>query len=136
MLPEETYTIEQFIKSDVDNNISYEVLCFLNKISDDNDKIITYNVLNDYLSEIMDLTVTVEFSDTEYLKYRFKPKLLANNVYGDSELFYIILYLNNIYNVKDFDFRKVKLLKKDTLEFVLSSIYNTEQQYIDTYNDK
>jgi len=135
MKPEETYTIKQFITNDNDNNISYDSLCFLDYISA-TQKIISYNVLNDYIKEIDDLTVFIEFDDKEYIRYLYKPKLLAYDVYGDAELYFIILYINSIYTVKDFNFKKVRMLKKDTLEFILSSIYNAEKDNIDAYNSK
>ena len=47
-----------------------------------------------------------------------------------------VLYANRICNVKDFNFKKVKLLKKSTLEFILSSVYNAEKDNIDKYNTK
>lgn len=135
MKPAETYTIQQFINSNNGITLSYDSFCFLNRIND-NQKIISFNVLNDYVDEISQMAVLVELDDTEYIKYKYKPKLLSYDVYGDTELYFIILYLNNIYSVKDFDFKKIKLLKKETLEFILSSIYNAEKKYIEEYNDK
>lgn len=135
MKPAETYTVQQFINSNNGITLSYDSFCFLNRIND-NQKIISFNVLNDYVDEISQMAVVVELDDTEYIKYKYKPKLLSYDVYGDTELYFIILYLNNIYSVKDFDFKKIKLLKKETLEFILSSIYNVEKKYIEEYNDK
>ena len=51
------------------------------------------NVINDYMDELKQLAVNVQFDKNQYFKYRFKPKLLCHDVYGNPELYYIILLL-------------------------------------------
>lgn len=128
MKPEETYTVEQFISSAPTNQISYSKLCIYQKIN--TVYMATHNVLNDYRKEIRDATVTIKLSDEEYRKYRFRPKLLAYDIYGDTELYFMILFANNICNVKEFDSKKIKMIKYDTLQTILSSIYNSESNII------
>lgn len=124
MKSEDTYTVEQFIKANSNIVINYEKLSLIEKMN--NIETVTYNLLNDYIDELDSLTVNVVLTDLDYLKYAFKPKLLAYDVYGSVELYFIILFLNNICDVKDFRNRKIKMLKKDDLNAVLSAIYNAE----------
>lgn len=124
MKSEETYTIEQFIKANSNVTINYEKLSLIEKMN--NIETVTYNLLNDYVDELDSLSVNVVLSDLDYLKYAFKPKLLAYDIYGSVELYFIILFLNNICDVKDFRNKKIKMLKKDDLNTVLSVIYNAE----------
>ena len=71
-------------------------------------------------------------TDAEYHKYRFKPKLLAYDLYGSTELFFAILFINGMYSIKDFDRRNIKLIRKDHMSEILQAIYNAEQNYINT----
>lgn len=134
MLPEQTYTVQQFIDSGADTLISYDSLSLFE--NGDSGLIACYNVLNDYIDELKDASVILELSDSEYLKYLYKPKLLSYDIYNSSELYFIILYLNNLYNVKDFNLKKIKVLKKDILEYALSSIYNAELDNVKDYNNR
>lgn len=128
MNPEDTYTVEQFIRANSNVTINYEKLSLIEKINDT--QMVSYNLLNDYKKEIDSVAVTVTLSDSDYLKYALKPKLLAYDIYGSVELHFIILFLNNICNIKEFNFRKIKMLRKDDLNEILSTIYNAESATI------
>lgn len=134
MKSEYTYTIEQFIASNSNITISYEKLSLIEKIN--SVYMVTYNLLNDYKKELDDLAVTVSLSDTDYLRYAYKPKLLAYDIYGSTELYFIILFINNMCNVKEFTNKKIKMLKKDDLNKVLSAIYNSEAETIKRNRNK
>ncbi len=128
MVSEKTYTIEQFIQSNSNTVISYEKLSLIEKM--DNIYTITYNLLNDYKEELDDLAITINLTDEELIKYAYKPKLLAYDIYGSTELYFIILFINNICNVKEFNSKKIKMLSRDDLYNVLSAIYNAESDTI------
>ena len=80
------------------------------------------------------MSTKVTLSEQEYLRYRFRPKLLADFLYGNGELYYIILWLNDIWSVKDFNFREVRLISKSQMSQALSSINGSEKSFIDSYN--
>lgn len=132
-LPENTYTLEEFINAGRFVTISYDKLAYQDKLSNGT-HICVLNVINDYMSEIEQLAVTVQLTKEQYHKYRFKPKLLCHDVYGNSELYYIILLLNGIIDVKDFDFDIIKMIKVDAMNEVISYIYNAESKYMTDYN--
>lgn len=133
---EETYTVEDFIElgKNIDD-IQYYKFTILSKASSDAVNPIlyaTHNVLYDYEEEFKKLSQQVEMTDAEYHKYRFKPKLLAYDLYGSTELFFAILFINGMYSIKDFDRRNIKLIRKDHMSEILQAIYNAEQNYINT----
>lgn len=128
------YTVEQFIELSSNKVISYESLSLVEKI--DNITTITYNLLNDYKEEFEELTISINMTDSEFLRYQFKPKLLAYDIYGDPELYFIILFLNNICNIKEFNNKKIKMLKKDDLVKLISAIYNAETDSIQRNREK
>lgn len=88
------------------------------------------NVIYDYLKELKETSVTCEFTDSEYLKYRYNPKLLAYELYGSTELYFVILAINGMCSFKDFNKKKIKLLYKQDMTDFLTSIYNAESDYL------
>lgn len=134
MASETTSTIQEFISSAPSNSITYENTSFLEKFS--TLTLVSYNIFNDYLDEMLELSVSVTLSDEEYNRYVYRPKLLAYDVYGSTEVYFLILMLNNICNVKEFNFRKVKMLRVEDLEKVISSVYNSEKYRLDLNRSK
>lgn len=131
---EETYTVEDFIElgKEIDD-IQYSKFAILSKAATDVANPIiyaTHNIIYDYEEEFKKSTLTVEMTDTEYAKYRFKPKLLAYDLYGSTEIYFIILFINGMYNIKDFNRKTIKLIKKDTMIQLLEAVYNAEQNYL------
>ena len=133
---EETYTVEDFIElgKEIDD-IQYSKFSILAKaVSDVTNPILyaTHNLIYDYEEELKKVSLTIDMTDNEYNKYRLKPKLLSYDVYGSTEIYFVILFINGMYNLKDFDRKTIKLIKKDTMIQLLEAIYNAEQNYLMT----
>jgi hypothetical protein len=85
----------------------------------------------------MELVINdVSMSETEYLKYRYRPRLLANDIYKDPNLDFVILYINGICNMKEFDIpnKTLSLIKLEDLNAFLTSVFNSNKEDIDIYN--
>ena len=130
--PGKTATISEFISFKNDDSISYNNISFRDKY--DNIEYPVKNIIDDYIDELMELTLDVTLNDTEYLKYRYKPKLLANDIYENPELDFLILRINGVCNMKEFDSRNIKLIKDSDLDEFLTAIYNANKEDIDIYN--
>ena len=130
--PGKTSTIAEFISFKNSDDISYNNLSFRDKY----DSIIypIKNIIDDYIDELKELIVVVTMSKEEFLKYKYKPTILANDIYGNGELDFIIMRLNDICNAKEFDMQTVNLIKNDDLDDFLTAIYNANKEDIDTYN--
>lgn len=118
------YSISELIKYGNSNDlISFESLNIYDKGK------FNYNSIYDYIDILKKSSVNVKLTEEECLEYKFKPKLLSYKVYGDPEYFYIILIINNMTSVKDFtlDNTRIKLIKKDLLSEILSTISNIEK---------
>lgn len=89
-----------------------------------------------YADELKALAIDITLTNEEYYKYRFRPKLLAYDIYNYSELFYIINFINGIYNIKDFNFRTVKLIPKTDLFNMLSYVLQADASNISDFNNK
>lgn len=130
-----SFTLDQFADSKSSNSISYYSMNLLEKDPDNNIEYDVFNVVSDYMNELKDMAKEVTLSDNEYYTYRFKPKLLAHYLYGNGELYFIILWLNDMWSVKDFNLRKVKLIKNSELAEALSKINASEKSFIKAYNE-
>lgn len=133
---EHTYTIADFIElgksmQDIDYS-QYSI--FAEPIPSSNPNynifVILNNVLYDYEEELKKLSCTVELDLQSWHKYRYKPKLLSFDLYGATELYFILLFLNGTCDIKDFDKKVIKVLRKDTLTEFLEAVYNAERKYI------
>lgn len=130
-----TFTLDQFADSKSSNDISYYSMSLLEKDPQNNIEYDVFNVVSDYMNELKAMAKEVTLSETEYYTYRFKPKLLAHYLYGNTELYFIILWLNDMWSVKDFNLRTIKLIKNDELAQALSSINASEKSFIKAYNE-
>lgn len=95
-------------------------------------------VTDDYFPELKAKAVKVYLDDKEIQKYKYRPKLLAYDVYDNTELYYVILRINDLYNVKDFNLSKkyIYLLSKKDLKEFLANLYTFNNTNILAFNSK
>lgn len=126
--PDKTYTLDEFIDSGVDDLITYTNFSLLQSIS--GIQIPSENLIFDYMQEIKQASVTVILSESELQKYKYKPKLLAFDVYGTTECYFIIMALNNIIDVRDFTLKRLKMVEPSVLDQLMSYIYEANVNLI------
>mgnify|MGYP002410607185 CR=1 FL=1 len=124
---EKTSTIQELIEAGKSANMTYYNSSYIERIG--NIEYSIYNVLYDYMDELEPYLVTVTLSNDEYNRYCYRPKLLAYDIYGSTDLYFIIMIFNNICDVKDFNFRKVKLISPSNIS-VINNIFITEKDYL------
>ena len=128
-----SYTIKQFISFQSSDPVTYSTLSLWVKSISDENIIYSYdNILYDYLDELKMISYNIEMTNEEFRKYKYKPKLLAYDIYGATELYFIILAINGIkyIDVKAFDKRKLHLPKANDLANIVTAIYNAETTYL------
>lgn len=135
MLPQNTTTIEQFIQAGSGVTVTYPKLSFVDMMSNGT-WVSVLNVINDYVEELKTLCVNVKLTREQQFTYHYKPKLLCQRIYGNPELFYIILLLNDMADVKEFTKEIIKMPRKNDMSTLLTYIYNAERAAIDAYNTK
>lgn len=129
--PDKTSTVEEFINAGISDEMTYNNFSILFRSSQQDNIILSANnIIYDYMDEIKPYIVNVSLSEEEYIKYRYKPKLFAYDIYGSTELFFIVMAVNGIYDIKDFNRRNIKALYKKQLFELLNQIYNAESGYI------
>lgn len=133
MLPANTTTIEDFIRAGKSVSLTYKDFSFLETMSNGT-KVSVLDVIHDYIEEIRRACSTIQLTDEEYRKYCYKPKLLCEAIYGNPELYFIILLINDMADVKEFNKKTFKMLTRDNMSLLTSYIYNAEYRAINSYN--
>lgn len=136
--PELTKSVEEFIELGVADDITYENYSILAAITANkvNIRFPENNVIYDYIKELKSNTVVLELSDIEYIRYRYNPKRLAYDIYGSTEVYFILLAVNGMCSFKDFNKKKIKVLYKNDMNTLLTAIYNAESDYISRNREK
>lgn len=92
------------------------------------------NLVIKYMPELKELKVKIELSNQEYAKYKYNPKVLSHDIYGTTELWFLILEANEMHSVVEFDSRTIYLFRTDIVE-KLTRILNLETESKD-YNEE
>lgn len=135
MLPQKTTTIEEFIESGKGITITYFNLSFLDMLSNGT-WISIRNAVSDYMEELKNAAVNVSLTREQQQAYFYKPKLLCYDVYGNPELYFVILLMNDMADVKEFTKPIIKMLKKEHMSELMGYIYNAESAAMKAYNNK
>ena len=126
--------LDDFIAYGKTLTISYQNLSLTEIFNDI--KFPMFNIIQDYIEELKDEAITITFTDKEYYKYKYKPRLLSAYLYGSTEFFPIILQLNDIASEKEFTKKSIKLIPADTMKSLLEKIYIAEQNCLTSYNSR
>lgn len=134
-LPQDTTTIEALVQAGKTVIAKYQNFSYLEQASNGTIVVIK-NVIWDYIDELKNASVMVRLSDSEFYKYKYRPKLLCFDVYGNTELDFVIMALNNIADVTEFNSQSFRMLKVQDMNELMTLIYNAEQKAISNYNSK
>ena len=124
-----THTLEEFISRRFEDQITFRNISILEVV--DGNEWLDRNLITDYLPELKNISIDVQLSADQYRKYRYNPDLLAYDIYGSTQLDFIILLLNDMIDPKDFDSYKIKLPYVDQIQTFLSLVYNTNAGYLE-----
>lgn len=130
--PAKTYTLQGFIDMKDNDSFTYANLALhMQSIVDKTVIFSSDNVIYSYLDDLKNVSIKYTFTEEEFMKYKYKPKLLAYDIYGATELYFIILAINDMCNIKDFKKRTINLIYKKDLDILLNQIYSAEQNRIE-----
>ncbi len=98
--------------------------------SDGNRRIYNWDSLVDkYLDVIKNSMIPVVLTEKELNQYRYRPRQYCHEVYGDVELWFILLRVNNMLTSSDFNRLEFYTFTTDTIE-VLKEILLIEDKYL------
>ena len=127
-------TIQSIIDEGLDLKMTMNDLCFREVMTNSSGEMFVinmYNLYEKYYELLLEHTTTVTLSDEEYKKYRFQPKRLARDLYGNQDIYYLLLRVNHIYSVINFDFTEMKVFNSNIVKLLNEIIVLESEDYID-----
>lgn len=113
-------TISDLAEYGDSKNLSHENLHFKDSFYNsktDVVQVVSFNsIIDKYYYILYPLLVKVELTDQEIERYRYKPRMYCQDVYGNIELWSTLLRMNNILTPSEFDKKKFKGFSKDFLD--------------------
>lgn len=131
-------TIQSIIDDGKESKLTTHDLSYKKVIKNSNGEKFIVNmssIFDRYYDILKDHVVIAELSESDYLKYRFKPKVLSQDIYGTKDLHFLLLRLNNITSVTQFDFREIKVFSKSVIKLLNEIVILENDNYIDNEID-
>ena len=92
------------------------------------------NLVIKYMPELNAIKTKVLLSTSEYAKYKYNPKLLSFDIYGTTELWFLILEANELHSATQFNNQVIYLFRTDIVE-KMTRILNLETD-TKSYNEE
>jgi hypothetical protein len=91
-----------------------------------NDQIVwtTNNVFKKYKDILSQYTIEIELKDNE----KFKPHFLSKRYYGVQDLWYLILLMNDMHSIMEFNKKKVKVFNRKYIEIINKILIENEDK--------
>lgn len=122
-------TIEELIEEGAKEPYSPDKLCYKTVVTENNKSIVIptesfidkyYDIIRNEYAEKMTMT------DEDYDKYKYNPKRLSYDSFGTVELWHLILRINNMSSVLEFNKRTIYMVDDLFLE-VLDEMITLEE---------
>ena len=128
--PAKTYTVDDFIDMKYIDETTFRRFSILEKLKEFGDvEHLDHNLIEDYI-ELLDV-VEVPLDDEQFKKYKYRPDLLAYDVYGSTQVDYVILMINDMYDPKEFCKKKIYLPYASVLDKFMDTIFSCNEDYIE-----
>jgi hypothetical protein len=134
--PANTYTLEDFVATGQSDQLTYSRFSIIEEIN--GVKFASYNILSDYIKELKQICIKIpkkNITQAQLARYKYNPDLLAYDIYGSTELDFVIMQMNGIIDPKDFDLPTLKLVYKSDLANIMNRIYSAESVYLTANRD-
>lgn len=127
-------TIQSVIEEGLELKLTIKDLAFKEIIENSSGEKFVVNMFNlyeKYYELLLEHATIVVLTDEEYGKYRYNPRLLSKDLYGTPELHYMLLRLNYVYSIINFDFREVRVFRTNITTLLNEIMVMESEDYID-----
>jgi hypothetical protein len=137
--PEKAHTIAEFVSNGSSlygNKNAFLDFCFVETI--DGVPFVAKNIVDNYLYDLKELAVEVKLSNDERDTFAYNPKRLSYKLYKTTMWYWLILKINDMADVHEFDLsekKKLYLLRPSDLSESMAAIYRAEQFALNKFND-
>lgn len=130
--PALTYTLNDFIKEKQSDDLTYSNFSIVRET--DYARFTETGLLDYYMHDLKSICIEIpieNITSEQKAKYRFQPDLLAYDIYGSTQLDFVVLLCNGIIDPKEFDLKCafLRLPKRSVLNTFLSKIYRAEKSW-------
>ena len=106
--------------------------CFLKELINDNivkEFHIEENLADMHGGYIDELKIKYEMTNEEFRKYKGNPWYMANDLYGNTELWFMLLHANEMYSATEFTRQNIYVYKSNIMTRI-SEILNARNYFI------
>lgn len=131
-------TIKETIELGKELEITSNTLHYKKVITNSNNENFIFSIssiFDKYYELMKERTMTIELTDAEYRKYIYKPKLLSLDLYGTTELDFLLLKLNNMTSCIYFNKQTFKVFDKDITTLLNEIMIHENTNYINNEVD-
>ena len=122
-----TYNIDDFIDMKASDDMTYYNYSILEKYK--GVEHVDHCLVEEYIDDLE--TLDAELDEQQFKHYKYKPDLLAYDIYGSTQLDFVILLMNDMIDPKEFDKKRIKLAYASALIDFMDKIYATNYDYIE-----
>lgn len=128
--PAETCTWTAFVEAGKNDDMTYRNFSILGMINDL--EVVDHCLIDDYLDELKTCSLKITgITDAERKHYKYSPDLLAYDMYGSTQLDFVVMAVNGVSTPTEFTMiGDIYLPKKSVLKEFLSMVYNANQEYL------
>lgn len=126
------YTLDSWISAFREEQVSVDTTVFKYAISDGT-RVRVFpdeSILGKYSNELEELLTRITLTKEEYQIYEYNPHSFAYHLYGNANLWFLILYANELHSVTEFTINPIKVYNPAVIR-LLNRIILTEQGRID-----
>lgn len=116
-------TLDDLIRYSEVGNYTLPNISFIEQV--DNLVVLDKLVYDDYRDRISQYIKQVKLTDEEYNNYKYRPEVLAYDLYGNQNLYHLLLFINNCSEL-EFDKYGVNIIPKEDLEEAIYKIISHE----------
>lgn len=131
-------TIKEYVESYRSEPLTYSSFYLAQVLNDSktNRKLkVNFNSLVvKYMPELRKMVTKVTLNNEDYAKYKYNPKLMSYDLYGTTEFWFLLLDINELHSVTEFDLKTVYVFTPDIVD-KLSRILNLEEEVVN-YNEE
>ena len=127
-------TIQDVIQNGLELKMTIKDLTFKEVITNSSGEMFVvnmYNLYEKYYELLLEHTTIAVLSNEEYLRYRLQPKRLAHDLYGNQDLYYLLLRLNHVYSIINFDFTEVRVFTSEIINLLNEIMVMESEDFID-----
>jgi hypothetical protein len=108
-------TIADYIKSSKQKTLKITDYFYKGVLVDDTSRlyVLDDSILIPYDGELDTYRKSYTFTEEEYRKYKYNPWKVSYDVYGTTELWFLVLHANELYSAMEFDLETVSMYTTD-----------------------